>query len=87
MRASIMWGAYDLQPATDLAEINAQIKWIQKVLAVESGVLTTRLGISIINPRATYCGNLKRQAVTFVRAQGLSAGQGHLGDEPSRKRM
>ncbi|PWK35797.1 hypothetical protein [Pseudomonas sp. OV226] len=86
MRPSTMWGAYDLQLATDLAEINAQIEWTQEVLAVEGDVLTTRLGTPIINPRATHCGNLKRQAVTFVRALGLSAGQRHLGDEPNRKR-
>jgi hypothetical protein len=85
MRPLSMWGAYDLQLATDLAEINAQIEWTQEVLAVEGDVLTTRLGTPIINPRATHCGNLKRQAVTFVRALGLSAGQRHLGDEPSRK--
>ncbi|WP_148057462.1 hypothetical protein [Pseudomonas brassicacearum] len=86
MRPATLWGAYDLQLATDLAEINAQIEWTQEVLAVEGDVLTTRLGTPIINPRATHCGNLKRQAVTFVRALGLSAGQRHLGDEPSRKR-
>ncbi len=86
MRPVSMWGAYDLQLATDLAEINAQIEWTQEVLAVEGDVLTTRLGTPIINPRATHCGNLKRQAVTFVRALGLSAGQRHLGDEPARKR-
>jgi hypothetical protein len=85
MRPVTMWGAYDLQLATDLAEINAQIEWTQEVLAVEGDVLTTRLGTPIINPRATHCGNLKRQAVTFVRALGLSAGQRHLGDEPNRK--
>jgi hypothetical protein len=85
MRPVPMWGAYDLQLATDLAEINAQIEWTQEVLAVEGDVLTTRLGTPIINPRATHCGNLKRQAVTFVRALGLSAGQRHLGDEPNRK--
>jgi hypothetical protein len=86
MRPVSMWGAYDLQLATDLAVINAQIEWTQEVLEVEGDVLTTRLGTPIINPRATHCGNLKRQAVTFVRALGLSAGQRHLGDEPSRKR-
>jgi hypothetical protein len=86
MRPATMWGAYDLQLATDLAEINARIEWTQEVLAVEGDVLTTRLGTPIINPRATHCGNLKRQAVTFVRALGLSAGQRHLGDEPNRKR-
>jgi|GEM_PF-6490376 len=86
MRPEIMWGAYDLQLATDLAEINARIEWTQEVLAVEGDVLTTRLGTLIINPRATHCGNLKRQAVTLVRALGLSAGQRHLGDEPNRKR-
>ncbi|MBV6826772.1 hypothetical protein [Pseudomonas sp. PD9R] len=86
MRPLSMWGAYDLQLATDLAEINARIEWTQEVLAVEGDVLTTRLGTPIINPRATHCGNLKRQAVTFMRALGLSAGQRHLGDEPSRKR-
>jgi hypothetical protein len=86
MRPVTMWEAYDLQLATDLAEINAQIEWTQEVLAVEGDVLTTRLGTPIINPRATHCGNLKRQAVTFVRALGLSAGQRHLGDEPTRKR-
>jgi len=86
MRPATLWGPYDLQLATDLAEINAQIEWTQEVLAVEGDVLTTRLGTPIINPRATHCGNLKRQAVTFVRALGLSAGQRHLGDEPNRKR-
>jgi hypothetical protein len=86
MRPVTMWGAYDLQLATDLAEINAQIEWIQEVLTVEGDVLTTRLGTPIINPRATHCGNLKRQAVTFMRALGLTAGQRHLGDEPNRKR-
>lgn len=86
MRPASMWGAYDLQLATDLAEINARIEWTQEVLAIEGDVLTTRLGTPIINPRATHCGNLKRQAVTFVRALGLSAGQRHLGDEPNRKR-
>ena len=86
MRPVTMWGAYDLQLATDLAEINARIEWTQEVLAVEGDVLTNRLGTPIINPRATHCGNLKRQAVTFVRALGLSAGQRHLGDEPNRKR-
>ncbi|HEF4759582.1 TPA: hypothetical protein SAN82_002004 [Pseudomonas putida] len=86
IRPVSMWGAYDLQSATDLAEINARIEWTQEVLAIEGDVLTTRLGTPIINPRATHCGNLKRQAVTFVRALGLSAGLRHLGDEPSRKR-
>lgn len=86
MRPVAMWGTYDLHLATDLAEINAQIEWTQEVLAIEGDVLTTRLGTPIINPRATHCGNLKRQAVTFVRALGLSAGQRHLGDEPARKR-
>ncbi|AWY42275.1 hypothetical protein DKY63_21165 [Pseudomonas putida] len=86
MRPMTMWGAYDLQLATDLAEINARIEWTQKILTVEGDVLTTRLGTPIINPRATHCGNLKRQAVTYVRALGLSAGQRHLGDEPNRKR-
>ena len=65
---------------------NAQIELTQEVLAVEGDVLTTRLGTPIINPRATHCGNLKRQAVTLMRALGLTAGQRHLGDEPSRKR-
>ncbi|WP_433739850.1 hypothetical protein [Pseudomonas putida] len=86
MHPVTMWGAYDLHLATDLAEINAQIEWTQEVLVVEGDVLTTRLGTPIINPRATHCGNLKRQAVTFLRALGLSAGQRHLGDEPNRKR-
>jgi hypothetical protein len=86
MRPSTMWGAYDVQLATDLAEINARIEWTQEILAVEGDVLTTRLGTPIMNPRATHCGNLKRQAVTFVRALGLSAGQRHLGDEPNRIR-
>ncbi|MVV47517.1 hypothetical protein EJA72_04510 [Pseudomonas sp. PB120] len=86
MRPVTMWGAYDLHLATELSEINAQIEWTQEVLAVEGDVLTTRLGTPIINPRTTHCGNLKRQAVTFVRALGLSAGQRHLGDEPNRKR-
>jgi hypothetical protein len=86
MRPVTMWAPYDLHLATELAEINAQIEWTQEVLAIEGDVLTTRLGTPIINPRATHCGNLKRQAVTFVRALGLSAGQRHLGDEPSRKR-
>jgi hypothetical protein len=86
MRPVAMWGPYDLHLATDLAEINARIEWTQEVLAVEGDVLTTRLGTPIINPRATHCGNLKRQAVTFVRALGLSAGQRHLGDEPNRER-
>ncbi|MNF80565.1 hypothetical protein D3C84_628120 [compost metagenome] len=86
MRPVTMWGAYDLQLATDLAEINAQIEWTQEVLAVEGDVLTTRLGTPIINPRATHCGNLKRQSITLMRALGLTAGQRHLGDEPNRKR-
>ncbi|MNG02587.1 hypothetical protein D3C84_856190 [compost metagenome] len=86
MHPVTMWGAYDLQLATDLAEINAQIEWTQEVLAVEGDVLTTRLGTPILNPRATHCGNLKRQAVTLTRSLGLTAGQRHLGDEPSRKR-
>ena len=86
MRPMTMWEPYDLQLATDLAEINARIEWTQEVLAVEGDVLTTRLGTPIINPRATHCGNLKRQAVTFMRALGLTAGQRHLGDEPNRKR-
>jgi hypothetical protein len=85
MRPATMWGPYDLQLATDLAEINARIEWTQEVLTVEGDVLTTRLGTPIINPRATHCGNLKRQAVTLVRALGLSAGERHLGDEPNRK--
>ncbi|RWU19230.1 hypothetical protein DM813_23275 [Pseudomonas alkylphenolica] len=85
MRPVIMWEPFDLQLATDLAEINARIEWTQEVLAVEGDVLTTRLGTPMINPRATHCGNLRRQAVTLVRALGLSAGQRHLGDEPNRK--
>ncbi|MNR51996.1 hypothetical protein D3C85_1717660 [compost metagenome] len=56
------------------------------MLAVEGDVLTTRLGTPIINPRATHCGNLKRQSITLMRALGLTAGQRHLGDEPNRKR-
>lgn len=86
MRPTNHWGPYDLHLATELADLNARIDCIQEVLAVEGDILTNHLGNPIINPRATHCGNLKRQAVTFVRALGLSAGQRHLGDAPNRKR-
>ncbi|EJM78900.1 hypothetical protein [Pseudomonas sp. GM55] len=86
MRPVTMRGAYDLQLATDLAEVNTQIEWTQEVLAVEGDVLTTSFGTPIINLRAPHCGNLKRQAVTLTRSLGLTAGQRHLGDEPNHKR-
>ncbi|EJB8511216.1 TPA: hypothetical protein NL046_002693 [Pseudomonas aeruginosa] len=86
MRPAALWEAYDLQLATDLAETNAQIELAQEVLTVEGDVLIGRLGTPIINPRATHCGNLRRQAVTYMRALGLTAGQRRLGEEPMRKR-
>jgi hypothetical protein len=85
-RPASMWDAFDMQLATDLAEMSYRIECIEKVLAVEGDVLTTRLGTPIVNPRAIHCGSLKRQAITLTRALGLSAGQRTLGTAPNRER-
>ncbi|NUT75065.1 hypothetical protein HNO86_08440 [Pseudomonas sp. C1C7] len=86
MRPISMWGAFDMQLATDLAELSYRVECVESVLAIEGDVLTTRLGAPIVNPRATHCGSLKRQAITLTRALGLSAGQRALGTAPNRER-